>query len=103
MYNPCNPTTDSNGNRYSEFCMDNLKSGGLGSVISHSKEITVEYKFAKVYTLLKGRFSLVTSEMMNDLELDPNDTIEYGSSEGFKCLRANGVEYREKKAAIVVV
>jgi len=103
MYNPAFQTTDSKGGRYSEFCMDNLKSGGLGSLISHSKEITVEYKKGLVADLLEGRYSLVTREMMNDLDLEPNEEIEFGGADGFKCIRAHGVEYREKKSAIVVV
>ena len=111
MYNPAAQTTDSQGNPYSIYCNDELKSSGLGSIIKNATAISVEYSKTPIFAILnaksneskKLKFSLVVRELMKDFELSPNDTIEVGSSQGFRCARYNGVEYREKKNSIVIV
>lgn len=105
MYNPANPVTDSTGARYSELLApENLRSGGLGALITHAKGLAeVEFKLSTLGKLMNNRFSLVAHELARDLGLESIDKVEYGSAEGWKCVRANGVEYREKKGNIVVI
>ena len=111
MYNPANQTTDSRGNPYSLYCADELSTSGLAGVIKTAKNISVKYTNIKIIDILnaknnesaKLKFSLVVRELMKDLNLDPYAVIQYGSSEGFRCVRFEGTEYREKKNSIIVI
>jgi hypothetical protein len=105
-YSPARQTTDSMGQPYDEItCIENLKSGGLRSVMVE-KSSGIDYapwKTAKLDKLLNNRFSLVAYKLKEDYNVPLDTEIKFTSATGWKCLRYKNIEYREHQNQIIMV